>query len=71
MYLKVPLCLPRQMLVKVHPSVDVLRRNAEGEMRRRGEEAVRFAKEMSVSVRFPFCALRRDEESSAVDVPMK
>ena len=61
----------RLMLVKIHPAVDVFRWNVEGEMRSRGEEErVIFTKEMSVSVRFPFFALIRDEDSSVVDVPM-
>ena len=61
----------RLMLVNMHPIVDVFRRNLEGEMRRRGdEERVMLTKEISVSVRFPFCALMRDEDNSAVDVPM-
>ena len=66
-----PFPVVRRMFVKVHPAVDVFRWNVEGEMRRRGEEErLIFTKEMSVSVRLPFCASIRVEDNAFVEVPM-
>ena len=67
-----PLPSERRMVVNVHPSVELFRRNVEGEMRRMGEEErVMFTKDMSVSARFPFTASIRDEGNPVVNGPSK